>query len=51
MVSIYEIKIDLLILKVARFETGKPIGKRLKSQNLRKMAPGSGLWQDMPREA
>lgn len=51
MISIYEIKIDLLISKVVRFETGKPIGKLLKIQNLGKMVPDSGLWQKMPSEA
>lgn len=46
MISIYESEVDLLIAKVVRFETGKPIGRLLKSQNLRKfriVARNSGL--------
>lgn len=36
MISIYESKTDLLISKVVRFGTGKPIGSLWKRHNLEK---------------
>lgn len=51
MINIYKNETDLLISKVVRFGTGKPIGSLWKSHNLEKMAPNSGRWQEGPNEA